>query len=67
MVIVVDNHNEGHHIHWIDMHLGLDYTYKKPEEVVAKKSDQFLETPPIFDSQILDACCHCSFRFLQHS
>ncbi|KAL4357694.1 hypothetical protein AHAS_Ahas09G0212300 [Arachis hypogaea] len=54
MVVVVDNHKEVHHIHWIDMHLGLNYAHIMPEEVVAMKIVHILETLPplIFPSLI---------------
>ncbi|KAL4316386.1 hypothetical protein AHAS_Ahas15G0279900 [Arachis hypogaea] len=60
MMVVVDNHNKGHHI-LINMHQDLNYTQKKPEEVVAKKVVHKLGDPPTFDLQIFDAYPHCSF------
>ncbi|KAL4299753.1 hypothetical protein AHAS_Ahas17G0132400 [Arachis hypogaea] len=67
IVVVVDNHKEVHHIHWIDMHHGMVHAYSTLEEVVATKIDHMLETPPTFDFSILDACSHCNSHFLQHS
>ncbi|KAL4288532.1 hypothetical protein AHAS_Ahas19G0295600 [Arachis hypogaea] len=67
MVVVVDNHKEVHHSHWIGMHHGMALTHSTFGKVVAKKVDQFLKAPPIFYCSILDACCHCSFHLLQHS
>ncbi|KAL4344694.1 hypothetical protein AHAS_Ahas11G0204000 [Arachis hypogaea] len=64
MVGVVGNHKEVHHSHWIGMHHGMALTHSTFGKVVAKKGDQILEAPPIFDCSILDACCHCSSHFL---
>ncbi|KAL4391030.1 hypothetical protein AHAS_Ahas03G0204300 [Arachis hypogaea] len=36
-------------------------------EVVAKRVDQILVAPPIFDSPILDAYSDCSLHCLQHN
>ena len=37
------------------------------EVVVAKRVDQILVAPPIFDCPNLDACSHCNLLFLQHN
>ncbi|KAL4321884.1 hypothetical protein AHAS_Ahas14G0155100 [Arachis hypogaea] len=36
------------------------------EVVVAKRVDQILVAPPIFDCPILDLSSHCNLLFLQH-
>ncbi|KAL4337369.1 hypothetical protein AHAS_Ahas12G0103300 [Arachis hypogaea] len=66
MVGLVGNYKEVHHSYWIYMHLGIDLAHSKLVEVVAKRVDQILEAPPIFDYPILDASFHCSFHSLQH-
>ncbi|KAL4330421.1 hypothetical protein AHAS_Ahas13G0398400 [Arachis hypogaea] len=67
MVGLVGNYKEVHHIHWIDMHLGMVLAHSKLVEVVAKRVDQILVAPPISDCPNLDACSHCSFHSLQHN
>ena len=37
------------------------------EVVVAKRVDQILVAPPIFDCSNLDACSHYNFLFLQYN
>ncbi|KAL4396791.1 hypothetical protein AHAS_Ahas01G0127200 [Arachis hypogaea] len=67
MVVVVDNHKEVHHNHWICIHHGMVLAHSMSEEVVAMKAVHKLEAPPTLDCSILDACSQCSFHFLQHS
>ncbi|KAL4320583.1 hypothetical protein AHAS_Ahas14G0025000 [Arachis hypogaea] len=67
MMIVVDNHNEDHHTHWIGMHLGVVLAHSTLVEVVAMEVDQILGAPPTFGCSFLNACYHCNFHLLQHS
>ncbi|KAL4321355.1 hypothetical protein AHAS_Ahas14G0102200 [Arachis hypogaea] len=67
MVEVVNCHEEVHHNHRVDMHLGMTLAHSTLEGVVAKRVDQILVAPPIFDRPILDTCSHCSFHSLQHN
>ncbi|KAL4344252.1 hypothetical protein AHAS_Ahas11G0159800 [Arachis hypogaea] len=55
MVVVVDNHKEVHHNHWIGMHHRMALAHSTLEEVVAKKVDHKHMAPPTFDCSILDA------------
>ncbi|KAL4287818.1 hypothetical protein AHAS_Ahas19G0224200 [Arachis hypogaea] len=65
MVGLVGNYKGVHHIHCLDKHHGLvvDNTL---EVVVAKRLDQILVTPPIFDCPIRDPSSYCNLLFLQH-
>ncbi|KAL4398478.1 hypothetical protein AHAS_Ahas01G0295900 [Arachis hypogaea] len=67
MVVVVDNHKEVQHSHWVGMHRGMALAHSTFGKVIAKKVDQIFKPPPIFDCFILDACCHCNSHLLQHS
>ncbi|KAL4300857.1 hypothetical protein AHAS_Ahas17G0242800 [Arachis hypogaea] len=58
MVVMVDNHKEVHHNHWIGMHHGIVLAHSTLEEVVSMKVDHMLEAPPTFDCSILDAYPH---------
>ncbi|KAL4350436.1 hypothetical protein AHAS_Ahas10G0141800 [Arachis hypogaea] len=49
------------------MPLGIALGHSMLVEVVAKRVDQILVAPPIFDSPILDAYSHCNLLFLQYS
>ncbi|KAL4306515.1 hypothetical protein AHAS_Ahas16G0186000 [Arachis hypogaea] len=49
------------------MHLGMALDHIKLEEGVAKRVDQILMAPLIFDCPILDASLHCNLHFLQHN
>ncbi|KAL4321457.1 hypothetical protein AHAS_Ahas14G0112400 [Arachis hypogaea] len=64
---LVGNYRRVHHIHWIDMHLGMVLAHSKWVEVVSKRVDQILVAPPIFDCPILDANFHCNLLFLQYN
>ncbi|KAL4287655.1 hypothetical protein AHAS_Ahas19G0207900 [Arachis hypogaea] len=66
MVGFVGNYKGVHHSYWIDMHLGMVLAHNMLVEVVAKRVDQILVAPPIFDYPILDASFHCNLLFLQH-
>ncbi|KAL4397198.1 hypothetical protein AHAS_Ahas01G0167900 [Arachis hypogaea] len=66
MVMVVDNPKNAHHSHCLDMHHRT--VVESPlEVVVAKRVDQILVAPPIFDCPNLDACSHCNLLYLQHN
>ncbi|KAL4300180.1 hypothetical protein AHAS_Ahas17G0175100 [Arachis hypogaea] len=67
MVVVVNNHKEVYHNHWIGMHHGMVLVHSILEEVVAMKIDHMLVTPPTFDCFILVAYSHFNSHFLQHS
>ncbi|KAL4357090.1 hypothetical protein AHAS_Ahas09G0151900 [Arachis hypogaea] len=64
MVVIVDNQKSAHHSRHLDMLLGIALGYSMLVDVVAKRVDQILVAPPIFDSPILDACSHCNLLFL---
>ncbi|KAL4329305.1 hypothetical protein AHAS_Ahas13G0286800 [Arachis hypogaea] len=67
MLVVVDNQKGAHRSHYLGMPLGMALGNSMLGEVVAKRVDQILVAPPIFDCSILDACSHCNLLFLQHS
>jgi len=67
MVVVVGSHEEVHHSHRIDMHLGMALAHSMLEEVVAKKVVHKFEAPPTFNCPNLDACSHYSFHSLHHN
>ncbi|KAL4315060.1 hypothetical protein AHAS_Ahas15G0147300 [Arachis hypogaea] len=67
MVVVIGSHEEIHHNHCLGMHHRMVVAHSTLEEVVAKRVDQILVTPPIFDCPILDAGLHCNLYFLQHN
>ena len=56
MVVVVDNQKSAHHSHCLDMHHRMVVSYSALEGIVAKRVDQILVAPPIFDCSDLDAC-----------
>ncbi|KAL4381406.1 hypothetical protein AHAS_Ahas04G0130300 [Arachis hypogaea] len=55
------------HSHHFGMHHRMVVGCSALEGVVAKRVDQILVAPPIFDSSNLDACCHYNLLFLQHN
>ncbi|KAL4394561.1 hypothetical protein AHAS_Ahas02G0164300 [Arachis hypogaea] len=65
MVVVVDNHKEVHHNHWIGIHHGMVLAHSILGKVVAMKVVHKLEAPPTFDCPILDAYPHYNSHFLQ--
>ncbi|KAL4381263.1 hypothetical protein AHAS_Ahas04G0116000 [Arachis hypogaea] len=66
MVVVVDNQKSAHHSHCLNMYHRM--VVDSPlEVVVAKRVDQILLAPPIFDCPNLDACSHCNLLFLQYN
>ncbi|KAL4306668.1 hypothetical protein AHAS_Ahas16G0201300 [Arachis hypogaea] len=65
-VVGVDCHKEVHHNHYFGAHHGM-VVDSALEVVVAKRVDQILVAPSIFDCPIHDACSHCNFLFLQHN
>ncbi|KAL4356549.1 hypothetical protein AHAS_Ahas09G0097800 [Arachis hypogaea] len=67
IVVVIDNHKEVHHNHWIGLHHGMVLAHSTLVEVVAKRVVHKLGTPPTFDCPIHDACSHCNSHFLQYS
>ncbi|KAL4337635.1 hypothetical protein AHAS_Ahas12G0129900 [Arachis hypogaea] len=67
MAGLVGNYKGVHHSHHFGMHHRMVVGYSALEGVVAKRVDQILVTPPIFDCSNLDACSHCNFLFLQHN
>ncbi|KAL4365082.1 hypothetical protein AHAS_Ahas07G0070500 [Arachis hypogaea] len=58
MVVVVDNHKEIHHNHWIGINHSMVPAHSTLVEVIAMKVDQMHEAPPTFDYFILDAYPH---------
>ncbi|KAL4381607.1 hypothetical protein AHAS_Ahas04G0150400 [Arachis hypogaea] len=61
MVVVVDNKKSAHHSHCLDMYHRM--VVDNPlEVVVAKRVDQILVAPTIFDSSNLDVRSHYSFH-----
>jgi len=65
MVVVVDNQKSAHHSHYLDMLLGMALGHSMLVEAIAKKVDQILVAPSIFDYFDLDACSCYSFHPLQ--
>ncbi|KAL4300203.1 hypothetical protein AHAS_Ahas17G0177400 [Arachis hypogaea] len=65
MVGLVGNYKGVHHSHHFGMHHRMVVGYSALEWVIAKRVDQILVAPPIFDSSNLDAYFHYSFHFLQ--
>ena len=65
MAGLVGNYNVVHHSHHFGMHHRMVVGYSALEGVVAKRVDQILVAPPIFDSSNLDACSHYSSHSLQ--
>ena len=66
ILVGVDCHKEVHHNHCPGMPLGMALSHSMLVEVVAKRVDQILVAPPIFDCPILDPSSHCDLLFLQH-
>ena len=60
-------HKRVHHNYCLGKHHRMVVCYSALEGVVAKRVDQILVAPPIFDSSNLDACYHYSFHSLQHN
>ncbi|KAL4357487.1 hypothetical protein AHAS_Ahas09G0191600 [Arachis hypogaea] len=67
MVVVVDNQKGAHQSHYLGMPLRRALGHSMLVEVIAKRVDQILVAPPIFDSPILDAYSHCNFHSLQQN
>jgi len=67
VVVGIDCHEKVHHNHCLSMHHGMVVSRSTLEGVVAKRVDQILVAPPIFDCPNLDACSHCNLLFLQHN
>ena len=65
-LVEVGCHEKVHHNYFLGMHHRMVVGYSALEGVVAKRVDQILVAPPIFDCSNLDACSHCNFFFLQH-
>ncbi|KAL4276337.1 hypothetical protein AHAS_Ahas20G0197100 [Arachis hypogaea] len=65
IVVGVDYYEEVHRNHCLGKHhrMVVDNTL---EMVVAKRVDQILVAPSIFDCPILDPSSHCNLLFLQH-
>ena len=66
-LVGVGCHGRVHHNYCLGMHHIMVIGYSALEGVVAKRVDQILVAPPIFDSSNLDAYSHCNFFFLQHN
>ncbi|KAL4345065.1 hypothetical protein AHAS_Ahas11G0241100 [Arachis hypogaea] len=65
-VVGVDCHGKVHHNHCLYMHHRM--VVDSPLEVIiAKRVDQILMAPPIFECPNLDTCSHCNLLFLQHN
>ncbi|KAL4276024.1 hypothetical protein AHAS_Ahas20G0165800 [Arachis hypogaea] len=62
-VVGVDCHEEVHHNHCLGAHHRM-VVDSALEEVVAKRVDQILVAPPIFDCPIHDPSFHCNLLFL---
>ncbi|KAL4306681.1 hypothetical protein AHAS_Ahas16G0202600 [Arachis hypogaea] len=67
MAGLVSNYKGVHHSHHLGMHHRMVVGYSALEGIVAKRVDQILVAPPIFDSSNLDVYFHYSFLFLQHN
>ncbi|KAL4287683.1 hypothetical protein AHAS_Ahas19G0210700 [Arachis hypogaea] len=65
MAGLVGNYKGVHHSHHFGMHHRMVVGYSALEGVVAKRVDQILVAPPIFDSSNLDAYFYYSFHSLQ--
>ena len=64
-LVEVSCHGRVHHNYCLGMHHRMVVGYSALEGVVAKRVDQILVAPPIFDSSNLDAYFHYSFHSLQ--
>ncbi|KAL4328591.1 hypothetical protein AHAS_Ahas13G0215400 [Arachis hypogaea] len=64
-LVEVGCHEKVHHSYCPGMHHNLVVGYSALEGVIAKRVDQILVAPPIFDSFNLDAYSHYSFHSLQ--
>ncbi|KAL4337301.1 hypothetical protein AHAS_Ahas12G0096500 [Arachis hypogaea] len=64
MAGLVGNYKGVYHSHHLGTHHRMVVGYSALEGVVAKRVDQILVDPPIFDCSNLDACSHCNFLFL---
>ncbi|KAL4357307.1 hypothetical protein AHAS_Ahas09G0173600 [Arachis hypogaea] len=67
VVVGIECHVKVHHNHCLGMHHGMVVARGILEEVVAKRVDQILMAPPIFDCSNHGACCHYNLLFLQHN
>ncbi|KAL4374298.1 hypothetical protein AHAS_Ahas05G0167800 [Arachis hypogaea] len=67
MVVVLENHKENHHSHWISMHHRMTLLHSALVEVFAMRIDHMHMAPPTFDCPILDMHLHYSSHYLQHS
>ena len=67
MVVVIDNHKEVHHNHWISMHHRMALLHSALVEVVAMKIDHMHMAPPTLGYPILDTHLHYSPHHLQHN
>ncbi|KAL4371689.1 hypothetical protein AHAS_Ahas06G0190900 [Arachis hypogaea] len=65
MVGLVGNYKGVHHNYCLGIHHKMVVGYSALEGVIAKRVDQILVAPPIFDSSNLNACSHYSFYSLQ--
>ncbi|KAL4329944.1 hypothetical protein AHAS_Ahas13G0350700 [Arachis hypogaea] len=65
-VVGIDCHEEVHHSHCLGSYHRM-VVDSALEVVVAKRVDQILVAPHIFDSSNLDVYFHYSFLFLQHN
>jgi len=65
IVVGIDYHEEVHHNHCLGMYHGMVVAHSTLEVIVAKRVDQILVAPPIFDCPILDASLRCNLHFLQ--
>ncbi|KAL4350376.1 hypothetical protein AHAS_Ahas10G0135800 [Arachis hypogaea] len=67
MAVVVDCHKEAHLINCLRMYHGMVVGHGTSEKFIAKRVDQILVAPSIFDCPILDASLHFNLHFLQHN
>ncbi|KAL4316770.1 hypothetical protein AHAS_Ahas15G0318300 [Arachis hypogaea] len=67
MVGLVGNYKGVYHSYCLGTHQRVVLVHSASEDVVAKRVDQILVTPPIFGCPILDASLHCNLHFLQHN
>ncbi|KAL4396792.1 hypothetical protein AHAS_Ahas01G0127300 [Arachis hypogaea] len=67
VVVGSECHEKVHHNHCLGMHHGMVVACSTLDGVVAKRVDQILVAPPIFDCSNHDACCHYNLLFLYHN
>ncbi|KAL4397320.1 hypothetical protein AHAS_Ahas01G0180100 [Arachis hypogaea] len=65
VLVGIECHVKVHHNHCLGMHHGMVVARGILEGTVAKRVDQILVVPPIFDCSNLDACSHYSAHSLQ--